>query len=81
MRPSTDKIVPGQARGCAESIIATVALMAGSGLPCFGRGKPLENLRARFHLEMSDAQAAAFMRATVVDAYDKVTLRLRILLN
>ena len=60
-----------QARGAAESIIASVALMAGSGLPCYGRGKPLQNLRARFNLEMSDAQAAAFMRATVADAYDK----------
>jgi phosphatidylinositol 4-kinase len=30
--------------------------MAGSGLPCFGRGQPIPNLRARFHLEMSDAQ-------------------------
>lgn len=46
--------------------------MAQSGLPCYGRGRPVENLRKRFHLEMSDAQAAAFMRATIRDAYDKV---------
>ncbi len=56
----------------AEGIIATVALMAESGLPCYGRGRPVENLRKRFHLEMSDSQAAAFMRATIRDAYDKV---------
>ncbi|BDA51126.1 phosphatidylinositol 4-kinase alpha [Coccomyxa sp. Obi] len=61
------------ARGVAEGIIATVALMAQSGLPCYGRGRPVENLRKRFHLEMSDSQAAAFMRATIRDAYDKWT--------
>jgi phosphatidylinositol 4-kinase len=52
--------------------MATVSLMSKSGLPCFGHGHPLENLRKRFHLEMSDSQAAAFMRSTVHDAYDKV---------
>ena len=61
-----------QARGIAEGIIATVSLMSKSGLPCYGRGHPLENLKKRFHLEMSDSQAAAFMRSTVHDAYDKV---------
>ncbi len=63
-----------QARGVAEGIIATVALMAQSGLPCYSRSRPVENLRKRFHLEMSDSQAAAFMRATIRDAYDKVQL-------
>jgi hypothetical protein len=61
-----------QARGVAGGIIATVALMAESGLPCYGRGAPVDNLRARFRLDLSDAQAAAFMRATIDDAYDKV---------
>lgn len=61
-----------QARGVAEGIIATVSLMSKSGLPCYGRGHPLENLKKRFHLEMSDSQAADFMRKTVHDAYDKV---------
>lgn len=56
----------------AEGIIATVQLMSESGLPCYGRGHPIPNLRKRFHLEMSDAQAAAFMRNTINDAYDKV---------
>lgn len=46
-----------QARTVAEPIIATVSLMAESGLPCFSRGAPVANLRTRFHLEMSDAQA------------------------
>jgi hypothetical protein len=62
-----------QARTVAEPIIATVALMAESGLPCFSRGAPVANLRGRFHLEMSDAQAAAWMRSVVQDAYDKWT--------
>ena len=31
-------------------------------LPCFGYGKPVEQLRARFKLELSDAQAAAYMQ-------------------
>ncbi|KAK9821480.1 hypothetical protein WJX74_000721 [Apatococcus lobatus] len=61
------------ARGVAEGVIAAVSLMKDSGLPCFGRGRPVENLRKRFHLEMNDAQAAAFMRATIADAYDKWT--------
>ncbi|WIA31067.1 hypothetical protein OEZ86_001095 [Tetradesmus obliquus] len=61
------------ARTVAEPIIATVSLMAESGLPCFSRGAPVANLRRRFHLEMSDAQAAAFMRSQIADAYDKWT--------
>ena len=61
-----------QARASAEGIIAAVSLMSKSGLPCYGRGHPLDNLKQRFHLEMSDAQAAAFMRKTIHDAYDKV---------
>jgi phosphatidylinositol kinase/protein kinase (PI-3 family) len=47
--------------------------MAESGLPCFGRGAPIENLRKRFHLEMSERQAAQFMRQTILDAYQKWT--------
>ena len=56
-------------------------LMSASGLPCYSRGAPLANLRKRFHLEMSDAQAAAFMRSTIMDAYDKVRFHDRILRN
>lgn len=36
--------------------MATVQLMAASGLPCFGRGKPVDNLRTRFRLDLTDAQ-------------------------
>ena len=61
-----------QARGVAGGVIATVALMAESGLPCYGRGAPVENLRKRFRLDLTDAQAADFMRQTIADAYDKV---------
>lgn len=61
------------ARTIAEPIVATVALMAESGLPCFGRGAPVENLKKRFHLEMNERQAAGFMRATIEDAYQKWT--------
>jgi phosphatidylinositol 4-kinase len=57
----------------AEPIIATVALMADSGLPCFGHGKPLPHLRERFHPELSEAGAAAFMRGAILDAYQKWT--------
>lgn len=63
-----------QARSVAEGILATVALMQESRLPCFGRGAPLPNLRKRFHLDMTEARAAAFMRSTILDAYDKVQL-------
>ena len=61
-----------QARSVAEGILATVALMQDSRLPCFGRGAPVPNLRKRFHLDMTEAKAAAFMRSTILDAYDKV---------
>lgn len=61
-----------QARSVAEGILATVALMQDSRLPCFGRGAPIPNLRKRFHLDMTEAKAAAFMRSTILDAYDKV---------
>ena len=46
--------------------------MQDSHLPCFGRGAPIPNLRKRFHLDMTEAKAAAFMRSTILDAYDKV---------
>lgn len=61
------------ARSVAEGIVASVALMQESRLPCFGRGAPIPNLRKRFHLDMTEAKAAAFMRSTILDAYDKWT--------
>lgn len=58
--------------------MASVALMQDSRLPCFGRGAPIPNLRKRFHLDMTEARAAAFMRSTILDAYDKVMPRIRL---
>lgn len=55
-----------QARTVAEPIIATVSLMAGSGLPCFSRGAPVANLRNRFHLEMNDAQVCVCVAGSAV---------------
>ena len=57
----------------ADSIVATVEMMLPSKLPCFSRGAPVASLRDRFHLEMSDQQAAEFMRGLINDAYDKWT--------
>lgn len=51
-----------------DSFMSIFSLMAESGLPCFGRGKPLENLYARFHPEMTDTQAAEFMVDLCKDA-------------
>ena len=53
--------------------MATVAMMEPSQLPCFSLGRSVTGLRERFHLEMSEAQAAAFMRGLIGDAYDKWT--------
>jgi phosphatidylinositol 4-kinase len=61
------------ARGAAAPIIAAIALMAESGLPCYGYGAPVARLRERFHLDLTDAQAAAFFRGATLDAYDKWT--------
>jgi phosphatidylinositol 4-kinase A len=60
-------------RSAADTVVATVAIMERSGLPCFGFGAPVENLRQRFHEEMDDLQAAAFMQRLIQDAYDKWT--------
>lgn len=61
------------ARTMADSIVAIVAMMLPSKLPCFSRGDPIESLRQRFHLEMTDQQAAEFMKSIINDAYDKWT--------
>ena len=57
----------------ADGIIAAVELMSQSGLPCFSRGAPVANLRTRFHLEMSEPEAAAFMEKVVAGAYNART--------
>ncbi|KAL4452207.1 hypothetical protein ABPG75_007869 [Micractinium tetrahymenae] len=61
------------ARSVADSVVAAVAMMAPSQLPCFGYGKPLEALRSRFKLELSDAQAADYMKGLILGAYDRFT--------
>eukprot|EP00271_Cylindrocystis_brebissonii_P006203 TRINITY_DN18880_c0_g2_i1.p1 TRINITY_DN18880_c0_g2~~TRINITY_DN18880_c0_g2_i1.p1 ORF type:complete len:1506 (-),score=262.70 TRINITY_DN18880_c0_g2_i1:1242-5207(-) len=59
------------ARQHSAAIITIVELMLDSGLPCFSRGDPIGNLRKRLHEEMSEREAANFMRATCTDAYNK----------
>nr|CAB3498468.1 unnamed protein product [Digitaria exilis] len=61
------------ARRHMNGILTTVNLMADSGLPCFSRGDPINNLRKRFHPEMNEREAANFMVRTCVDAYNKWT--------
>lgn len=50
--------------------MTTVELMADSGLPCFGRGTPITNMRRRFNLNLTECQAAQFMQQRVRHAYD-----------
>ncbi|CAM6087859.1 unnamed protein product [Calypogeia fissa] len=59
------------ARDHMDGIVRTVSLMVDSGLPCFGRGDPIGNLRKRFHPEMTEREAANFMIKTCNDAYNK----------
>ena len=61
------------ARSCMSSIITVVELMTNSGLPCFSRGRPVENLRRRFLPEKTDREAAVAMMSIIDDAYDKWT--------
>ena len=61
------------ARQAREGIVTCIGLQQNSGLPCFGRGDPVTHMNERFHAEMSDRQAADFMKATINDAYDKWT--------
>eukprot|EP00963_Diacronema_lutheri_P001420 scaffold86_cov338-Pavlova_lutheri.AAC.83 len=61
------------ARSCMRPILTVVELMANSGLPCFGRGRPVENLRRRFLPDKNDREAASSMISIVDDAYDKWT--------
>ncbi|KAF5745697.1 putative phosphatidylinositol 4-kinase [Tripterygium wilfordii] len=61
------------ARRYMDGIVNTVSLMLDSGLPCFGRGDPIGNLRKRFHPEMTEREAANFMIRVCTDAYNKWT--------
>ncbi|KAE8716753.1 putative carboxylesterase 5-like [Hibiscus syriacus] len=60
-------------RRYTNGIINTVLLMLDSGLLCFSRGDPTGNLRKRFHPEMSEQEAANFMKSVCVDACNKWT--------
>lgn len=59
------------ARTRAEDILATVGLMQDSGLPCFGRGRPIENLRKRFRLDLTPTEAGNFFRRMIFRSYDR----------
>ncbi|GES90544.1 phosphatidylinositol 4-kinase [Rhizophagus clarus] len=70
-------------RPYAEQIIQCVALMLGSGLPCF-KGETLKRLRDRFQLDRTERQAADFMilkinqsfenkRTVLYDSFQKAT--------
>ncbi|KAI9182284.1 hypothetical protein LWI28_023870 [Acer negundo] len=59
------------ARRYMDGIINTVTLMLDSGLPCFSRGDPIGNLQKRFHPEMSEYEAAIFMKNVCTYAYNK----------
>jgi phosphatidylinositol 4-kinase A len=61
------------ARTAANEILTVAELMIDSGLPCFGRGKPIEHLRQRFRLDKSPADAAAFMQSAVDSAHNSFT--------
>eukprot|EP00898_Chlorokybus_atmophyticus_P009242 jgi/Chlat1/948/Chrsp108S01428 len=57
----------------ADAILSMVSMMVESGLPCFGHGHPLENLKKRFHLELSERKAAMLMADVCRASYNKWT--------
>ncbi|CAG8502818.1 1116_t:CDS:10, partial [Ambispora leptoticha] len=57
-------------RSHAEQIIQCVALMLGSGLPCFKGERTLKNLRARFQLDKTERGAADFMIERINQSYE-----------
>lgn len=61
------------ARECADEIVALVAALEPSKLPCFSLPKAPERLRERMRLDLDPDQAAAHFRAVIDDAYDKWT--------
>ncbi|EDQ92777.1 uncharacterized protein MONBRDRAFT_169, partial [Monosiga brevicollis MX1] len=56
-------------RPMTEQIISLVELMLDTGLPCFRTNKILQHLRARFQPQMSDAEAAIFIRDRIYHSY------------
>jgi phosphatidylinositol 4-kinase len=61
------------ARRRSQDIIDCVSLMSESGLPCFGYGKPVENLKKRLAIDVNTDAAAAYFEGVVDDAYMKWT--------
>ncbi|KDD72577.1 hypothetical protein H632_c3172p0 [Helicosporidium sp. ATCC 50920] len=61
------------ARHSAAHVVAAVAMMETSGLPCFSRGRSVQLLRQRFVPHLSDALAAQHMLRLIEQAYDKWT--------
>ena len=68
------KVVQGflAVRQHAEDFLNFTELMLYSGFPCF-KPPSLQNLQARFKLELSQADAAKWMRDLVYDAANKWT--------
>ena len=64
------------ARQVMEPLLVVVAAMADSGLPCFmHKANNLAKLRARFVPELSDTEAARYIKGRVLDAKNKWTTR------
>ena len=40
----------------ADRVLLLVEMMAGSGFPCFKSARTVQNLRRRFHLNLTEAQ-------------------------
>ena len=53
--------------------MANVKKKKRASTPCFSRGDPIGNLCKRFHLEMSEREAANFMIRVCTDAYNQWT--------
>jgi phosphatidylinositol 4-kinase A len=69
-----DLIVRGflVARSVSECIVDIVQSLGDSGLPCFMyKDDNLEKLRGRFVSEMTNSEAAKYMRGKATDAADK----------
>ncbi|GMH40744.1 hypothetical protein BSKO_08648 [Bryopsis sp. KO-2023] len=56
------------ARTVADPIMACVALMKNSGLPCY-IGKAVDNMLARLHLDKTEAQVAAMVKDMIKSSY------------
>lgn len=56
------------ARSVADPIMACIALMENSGLPCY-IGKAVDNMRARLHLDKTEAQIAAMIKDVIKTSY------------